>query len=183
MRQLLALLLGSLALPACRSSLLTYPSGLYRTAADFRQHQLTPVGTGASRLVLACQASRQAGPGERRQLPLDSLWGYAGIDRAAYRVYRCRAYQVEQADTLAVYSVLVGTSKRSHRAYYFSSGLGGPVERLPKRRLRQAFASNPTFLALLGQLPWQQLLSDPVAGSGGYRVVALYRQALALPAA
>lgn len=186
MRRLPTLLLGAPALlAACQGTRPLYPVGLYRTAADFRVHHPTPVGTRAGRVLPARAAYVETSFDARRRVALDSLWGYAGVDGAAYRVYRHQAYQLEQVDTLTIYSVLTSADKRSFRSYYFSSGLNGPVQHLTRRQLQQTFAGNPAFLVLLRQLPWYQPargVASSQVGAGGFWVVALYRQALGLPA-
>lgn len=183
MRRLPILLPGALALlAACQSTRPLYPTGLYRTAEDFRQHRPALAGIGAGRVVLARKLYVRTGPGERQKVPLDSLWGYAGANHEAFRVYQRGIYQLEQVDTLVVYSRHEG--KATH--YYFSAGLVGPVTRLSNRKLKQTFASNPAFLHLLKQRKWYQPLDatqSPAGAPKAYRLVALYRQSLGLPAA
>lgn len=183
MRRIPTLLLGALALlVACQSTRPLYPTGLYYTAEDFRLHRPALPGTGAGRVLLARKMYVRTAPGERRKVPLDSLWGYAGANREAFRVYRRGVYLVEQVDTLVVYSRHEG--KTTH--HYFSTGLSGPVTSMSRRKLKQTFADNPTFLRLLRQRKWYQSLEatqSPAGALKAYPLVALYRQSLGLPAA
>lgn len=182
MRRIPTLLLGALALlAACQGTRPLYPTGLYRTAGDFRLHRPALAGFRAGRVPLARKLYVRTAPGEHQKVPLDSLWGYAGADHEAFRVYQRGTYQIEQVDTVVVYSRHKG--KNIH--YYFSAGLAGPVIQLSSHKLKQAFASNPTFLRLLKQRRWYQSLDatqSPAGAPKAYRLVALYRQSLGLPA-
>jgi hypothetical protein len=175
-------------LAACQSSRPLSPTGIYKTAQAFRQQRPSLPGTNAGRVFLARKlyVVAPAGSGKARaKIALDSVWGYAGANHEAYRVYRRRAYRVEQADTLAMYSQVVSNGKSQQTIYFFSQGLNGPVERLSKKRLKQAYAAYPHFLELLGSVKWYQSLAAyevPAAGTRSFRLVSLYRQAIGLPA-
>ena len=184
------LLLGSLllSLAACQTGRPSLPTGIYKNSAAFRRQQPSLAGSGAGQVFLARKLYVRNPPGraERRtKVPLDSAWGYAGADRGAYRIFRRVAYRVEQPDTLAIYSRVVSNGKSTSTIYYFSSGLDGPVIRLSRRKLRQAFANNPPTLNSFQTLKWYQSLDhfDRTPQGRRFRLVALYRQSLGLPAA
>lgn len=182
-----------LGLAACQTSRPFYPTGIYTTAAAFRQRQPSLPGTQAGRAFFQRKAFvvSRVGGRPRTKVPFDNLWGYAGADGRAYRVFQRREYQVEQADTLTIYSQLLTTTatpsapQQFQQQYYFSAGPDGPVQVLSMRRLKRTFATNRAFLSLLKQRPWLESLvaTDRQPGtSPTYRLVRLYRQSLALPA-
>ncbi len=181
----------SLALAGCQTSYPTYPTGIYRTAAELRQQQPSLPGTQArtnffhSKLLVTNPDGAGSAGVQRLKVPADSAWGYANGGRA-YRVCRQGRYRgefrVEQRDTLTVYSRPEGKTV----AYYVSVGLHGPLVPLYQRALRRAFADNSTFLASLARLRWYE--SSQVAvrvptGGWRFRVVDFYRQSLGLPPA
>jgi hypothetical protein len=180
------LLLGA---AACQSSRPLSPTGIYKTAEAFRQQQPSLPGSRAGRVLFSRKLYVLAPTGsgkQRTKVAVDSVWGYAGANQEAYRIYRHRAFRVEQADTLSVYSRVVSSGKSRQTIYYFSQGLNGPVERLSKKYLKRTYASSPRFLELLGSLKWYQSVAayeSPAAGPRSYRLVSLYRQSLGLPAA
>ena len=181
MKALLAVILGA-GLAGCQASRPFYPTGLYRTAADFRRQKPSLPGTKAGRTSFGRKAFVVKATGDntqRTKLPLDSLWGYVA-EGQAYRILRRGACKVEQNDTLMIYSQHAG--KSTH--HYFSAGLMGPVTFLTKKNLRQAFAGNIAFISLLNQLKWHDsvLAAQQLPGSyKNYRIVTLYRQSLGLP--
>ena len=193
---LAGLLLG---LASCQSERLRLsPTGVYSTAASFRQQQPSLAGSQVSRSWLRRRVfvADPAASGSRTKVSLDTVWGYAGANGRAYRVFKRGTYQVEQPDTLTIYSqqelkYLPNSSPGSNvllpeTNYYFSAGLAGPVQPLTKKNLRRAFANNPTFLQLLQHLKWSQALTASPAQptvSRTYKIVDLYRQSLALPTA
>jgi hypothetical protein len=177
---LLVAAVGGLA--GCQASRPFYPTGLYRTAADFRNQQPALPGTKAGRTSFGRKAfvvETAGSTSHRTKIPLDSLWGYAA-EGWAYRIFRRGVCKVKQNDTLVIYSQHVG--KSTH--HYFSAGLTGPVTLLTKKKLQQAFATNNAFITLLKQLKWHEsvLAVQQAPGSyKSYRIVALYRQSLGLP--
>ncbi|QKG55625.1 hypothetical protein GKZ68_02615 [Hymenobacter sp. BRD128] len=179
---------GLLGLAGCQTSRPQSPTGIYKTAAAFRQRQPSLAGLNAGKVFLARKVYvvNAPGSGERRtKVSLDSVWGYAGSNHVAYRLYKHAAYEVEQADTLSIYSRLTSNGKTQQRIYFFSQGLTGPVQRLSKKYLKQAYADNPRFLDPLASMKWYHSLAfyeSPPAGPRSFRVVALYRQSLGMPA-
>lgn len=181
------LLAGLLGLAGCQTSRPQSPTGIYKTAAAFRRQQPSLAGLNAGKVFLARKVYVLNAPGssERRtKVSLDSVWGYAGANHAAYRLYKHAAYEVEQADTLSIYSRLVSNGKTQQRIYFFSQGLTGPVQRLSKKYLKQTYADNPRFLDQLASMKWYHSLAfheSPPAGPRSFRLATLYRQSLGLP--
>ena len=184
---LLSAALG-LGLSACQTGRPPYPTGIYRTAADFRQQRPALAGAKAGRVFLARKVFVTNAPGsvERRtKVSQDSTWGYAGADHQAYRLTRHGAYRVEQTDTLMVYSRQEGSGRQRRIAYYFSAGLSSPVHPLSNRWLKRTYPDNIVFLQSLKHAKWYQPLAahaqQPLALKS-FWLVALYRQSLGLPA-
>jgi hypothetical protein len=194
MRYLLVAASLALSLSACQSSRLVYPTGIYKSAASFRQQRPNTPGTQAGRVLFQRKLfveTAAAGGHDRTKVALDSAWGYAAANGAAYRVYRRQAFRVEQVDSLVLYShqdylpdpAYVATATPLHHTtrYYFSNGLTGPVQLLTRKRLKRTFATNLAFVRLLDQRLFHSLTAREQQGSdpNTYRVVALYRQSLA----
>ena len=185
------------SLAGCQSSRIIYPTGIYQSAASFRQQQPSTPGTEAGRVLfrrklfveVATPTSRH-----RTKVAMDSAWGYADANGLAYRVYRGQAYRVAQVDSLVVYTrqeylpdpayVATVTPLRHTTQYYFSNGLTGSVQFLTRKRLKRVFAANRAFVQLLDQQLFTSLTATTrqAPDPGAYRVVALYRQSLAQPA-
>lgn len=165
------------------------PAGIYRTAADFRRHVPAVRGRRAGlsfsgRYVVVTQQTA-AGKVEQR-MPVDSLWGYADREGYDHRYFEGRAYAVEQADSVVLYSrrlyLSLPTGPRFVKQYFFSVGAQAPVLRLERAKLKAAYrALNPRLLALLDQQKWYQSLTDFDRRTRTYRLVALHRQALGQP--
>lgn len=160
--------------------------GVYRTAEAYRRRQPQPAGSDAffpdKRGMVVAVVPRGPQTVKLRIAP-DSVWGYVSGKGRAYRLYRGQEYQLDQADTLCVYSSIssatsgpqAGTS--SGRQYYFSRGLTGLVFPLTVHYLREAYtASNPGFVTALGQLRFGESLSDFDKKTGLFRVTTLYRK-------
>jgi hypothetical protein len=182
---LVGLLLG---LAACQSSRPMSPTGIYTSSSAFRQQKPSLAGPQAGKVFFARKLYVVNAPGSsarRTKISLDSVWGYAGSNHLPYRIYQRRAYEVEQADTLSIYSQIISNGRTQQRIYFFSQGLNGPVQRLSKKHLKRAYVDNPQFLGLLASLKWYQSLESyesPPAGPRSFRLVGLYRQALGQPA-
>ena len=183
----------ALGLSACQISRTTYPTGIFTSAAAFRQRQPSLVGDKAGRVVFRRKLFVEGPTTPRTTVAMADAWGYADTRGTAFRVFKGHPFQVEQADSLVLYSnqeyksdpayVATATPNKLTTAYYFSRGLTGPVQPLTRRRLRRTFADSPTFLGLLDQRPHRSLLANqsPATAPPSYRVVALYRQSLAQP--
>ena len=179
----LLLLAGSAA-----AQVYTIPPGAYRTPEAYHQRQPRPGGTNAfypdKRGQLVVKVWQ--GPHTRKlRIAPDSVWGYVSGKGRTVRFFRGEEYQLAHADTLCVYSgngALVKGQRQplSEPRYFFSRGLKGLIFPLTVRYLREMYeASNPAFVAVLGQMRFDQGLSDFDRKTGFYRVTAIYRKAAA----
>ncbi|MCC3151986.1 hypothetical protein Q3A66_18665 [Hymenobacter sp. BT770] len=177
-------LLLLLARPAL-AQLHPIPPGAYRTAEAYHRRLPQPAGTNAfypdKRGLLVVEVQQGASTQKVRMAP-DSVWGYVSGKGRTFRFFRGEEYQLLYADTLCVYADTIGLAKGaqplSAPRYFFSRGLKGLVFPLTVHYLREMYeASNPTFVAALGQLRFDQSLSDFDRKTGLYRVTTLYRQA------
>jgi hypothetical protein len=176
-----------LMLGACQASRPPYPTGIYRTAADFKQQRPALAGTNAGQVFLARKVfvTNASGSADRRTKVLrDSTWGYAGADHQAYRLTEHGAYRVEQSDTLMMYSRQEGSGRQQRIAYYFSAGPSSPVHPLNNKWLKRTYPNNAAFLQSLNHAKWYQSLATHVQqppALKSFRLVSLYRQSLGLP--
>ena len=157
----------TLAAVAVATPLTVPPTGVYRTAAQFRRQAPAVAGTDVrlSPKRGGFVVVRERGPKtSKTTVPFDSAWGYVDKSGRAFRYYREVEYRVEQADTLTVYSSITvpgrgevggpfggnvsGAQYYAPRHYYFSRGLTGIPFLLTAKNLRLAFAAgNPEFVA------------------------------------
>jgi hypothetical protein len=169
------------------------PTGVYRSAAQYRRGQPAPAGADVRAsdkrhglIVTQRQGSQQFG---KTVIPYDSVWGYVNDKGVGYRLFRGEEYRIEAADTLTIYSNNApnrnagsgGPAVRTYTAtgYYFSRGLNGLIFPLTEKNLRLAYeASNPAFVAAIKDLGTLKSLSDFDKQTGTYRVLRLYREAL-----
>jgi hypothetical protein len=171
------------------------PVGVYRSAAQYRQQKPAPAGDDVrvSEKRGGLIVTRRSGPGRLKTIvPLDSAWGYVNGNGRSFRLFRGQEYQIQQADTLTIYSSLstgvagermtrsmasVASNTYTAQRYFFSRGLTGLIFPLNEKNLRLAYeASNPAFVSALKTMGFTQSLSDYDAKAGSFRVVQLYRQ-------
>ena len=186
-----------LAAPAA-AQIFTIPPGAYRTAAAYHRRQPRPAGVDAfypdkrGDVVVVVPKGNSR---EKVRFAPDSLWGYVTSKGRTRRLYHGGEYQLEAADTLAIYSsmsdpgpvggntgggALVPGSYGRYAApqFYFSRGLTGLIFPLTPRYLREAYSiSNPVFVERLGKLRFDQSLSDLDRKTGLFRITTLYREA------
>ncbi|MBJ6108155.1 hypothetical protein JAO73_03970 [Hymenobacter sp. BT523] len=175
------------------------PPGAYRTAAAYHRRQPAPAGVDAFYpdkhgmvVVVVPRGSRT----EKLRVAPDSVWGYVSSKGRTRRLYQGGEFQLEAADTLAIYtsSVVPGGGGGSGPAvltpganamgpysaprYFFSRGLTGLIFPLTARYLREAYgASNPIFVSSLSKIRPDQSLTDFDRKTGLFRVTRLYREA------
>ncbi|WP_345238506.1 hypothetical protein [Hymenobacter saemangeumensis] len=161
------------------------PTGVYRTAAQYRRQQPAPACSDVrlSDKRGSLVVTQQRGPARLKTLvPLDSVWGYVNGNGRSYRLYRGEEFQIQQADTLSIYSfqhLSHGPYQPSTGSYFFSRGLNGMIFPLTQKNLRLAYeASNPAFVEAIKDLGFTQSLSDYDVAAGSFRVVKLYRSTL-----
>lgn len=167
------------------------PPGAYRTAAAYHRQKPQPAGTDASypdkrgQLVVTVPHGPRT---EKVRIAPDSAWGYVNNKSRTFRIFRGEEFRLVQADTLCVYSSISSQGMYASRTgtstgqlnYFFSRGLTGLIFPLTLQYLRQAYeTSNPTFVAALGKLRFDQGLTDYDRGTGLYRVTTVYRDAAA----
>ncbi|MDO7875838.1 hypothetical protein Q5H93_13935 [Hymenobacter sp. ASUV-10] len=169
------------------------PTGVYRSAAQYRRSQPAPAGAEVRAsdkrqglIVMQRQGSQAFG---KTVVPYDSVWGYVNEKGVGYRLFQGEEYRIEAADTLTIYSNNApnrnagsgGPAMRTYTAtgYYFSRGLSGLIFPLTEKNLRLAYeAGNPAFVAAVKDLGTLQALSDFDKKTGTYRVVRLYRDTM-----
>jgi hypothetical protein len=194
------LLLGALSLLAgpAAAQIFTIPPGAYRTGAAYHRKQPQPAGLDAfypdkhGQLVVV--VPRGPKTAKLRVAP-DSVWGYVSGKGRTRRLYRGAEYQLEYADTLAVYSssdIMSGNDRNGTNLlvpgasslgpytaprYFFSRGLTGLIFPLTMPYLRAAYGvSNPGFVASLANLRIDQSLVDFDRKTGLFRITTLYRE-------
>lgn len=181
--------LSLLAGPAA-AQVFTIPPGAYRTGAAYHRRQPQPAGLDAfypdKRGQLVVVVPRGPKTTKLRVAP-DSVWGYVSGKGRTSRLFRNQEYRLEHADTLCVYAQssttvngALGGANGADTRYFFSRGLTGLIFPLTTRYLREAYgASNPGFIAAIGQLRIDQSLVDLDRKTGLFRVTTLYRNAAA----
>ena len=190
---------GALLAGPAAAQVFIIPPGAYRTAAAYRRRLPRPGGLDAfypdKRGQLVVVAPRGATTVKLRVAP-DSVWGFVTNKGRTRRIYRGIEYQLEAADTLAIYTSSdanagaaavgpgiatpgsTGLGNLANTRYYFSRGLTGLIFPLTPRYLREAYAaSNPAFVAALNELRFDQSLNDFDRKTGLFRVTTVYRQA------
>jgi hypothetical protein len=195
----LLVVLGALFAESVAAQVFTIPPGAYRSSAAYHRRQPQPAGVDAfypdkhGMVVVVVPLGSNT---EKRRVDPDSVWGYVTSKGRTRRLYQGGEYQLEAADTLAVYTsstvpgggggtgpavLTPGTNALgpySAPRYFFSRGLTGLIFPLTPRYLREAYGvTNPVFVALLNQLSFDQSLTDFNKKTGLFRVNALYRQA------
>ena len=181
---LFSLLAGPVA-----AQVFTIPPGAYRTGAAYHRRQPQPAGLDAfypdKRGQLVVVVPRGPKTTKLRVAP-DSVWGYVSGKGRTNRLFRNEEYRLEHADTLCVYTQsstavngALGGANGAGTRYFFSRGLTGLVFPLTTRFLREAYgASNPGFIAAVGQLHLGQSLVDSDRKTGLFRVTTLYRESV-----
>lgn len=180
---------GALAAPL----LIPPPTGVYRSAAQYRRSQPAPAGAEVrasdKRQGLIVTQRQGAQTFGKTVVPYDSVWGYVNEKGISYRLFQGEEYRIEAADTLTIYSNSApnrnagngGPAMRTYTAsgYYFSRGLSGLIFPLTEKNLRLAYeAGNPAFVAAIKSMGTLQSLSDIDKKTGTYRVVKLYRDTM-----
>ena len=192
-----AILSLGLARPAT-AQIVTIPPGAYRTAAAWHRRQPSPAGVDAfypDKRGLVVVVVPLGNTRTKVRFAPDSLWGYVSSKGRTRRLYRGGEYQLEAADTLAVYTSSmpgnIGTSGPATLTpgstaigpyggtrYFFSRGLTGLIFPLTPRYLREAYGtSNPAFIERLNSMRFDQSLVDLDRKTGLFRVNTLYRAA------
>ncbi|MBF9222007.1 hypothetical protein [Hymenobacter ruricola] len=191
---------GALLAGPAGAQVFSIQPGAYRTAAAFHRRVAQPAGVDAfypdkhGMVVVVVPRGPQT---VKLRVDPDSLWGYVSSKGRTRRLYQGGEYQLEAADTLAIYtsSTLPGgggggngpaaltpganaLGPYSAPRYFFSRGLTGLIFPLTPRYLREAYAaSNPVFVSSLSKLRADQSLTDFDRKTGLFRITTLYRAA------
>lgn len=137
-------------------------SGVYLSAADYKDRRLTAEGDCGSRThrlelhdVLNKPYIHVTHGTEKRRYEKSSLFGFRACDGNDYRFVGNQEYQILEARELYIYLheryVTVGKSRHIERDYYFSVGPDGEVLRLTLENLKEAFPGNHVFRDSLDQ--------------------------------
>ncbi len=141
-------------------------SGIYLTAADYQRGHLTaqsdcqsPGHTIELHDVLNKPYIHVAHGGERRQYAKSEVYGFRTCDGRDYRFVANREYRILEARIAVVYSVQLPdregedlfVGKQEVFDYFFSVGAEGPILRLTRDNLKQAFPDNHRFHDALDQ--------------------------------
>ena len=172
MKPLLAALLSLLVLTSTvRGQPTAHLSGLYRSAADFRQHRLALSGdctTGKYRLLLNELLSRPyvtvVQPDRKYIVLKDSLFGFRDCAGREYRFADNNRYYpiLNPGEELLIYKVEQKPMGRQpgYRKLYFSATATAPIQPLTLLALKQAF---PTSYRLHDSLDAQFREQDDLA--------------------
>ncbi len=145
-------------------------SGIYLTAADYRDGRLSAEGDCGSKAhklelhdVLNKPYIDVTHGSKRHRYAKKDLFGFHACDGNDYRFVANKEYQIVEAKELYIYitktSVRAGKGFRLVPVYYFSVGSGGEVLLLTLGNLKQAFPTNHKFHDSLDQMfgPGQDL--------------------------
>ena len=145
-----ALAIGTTAEAATRTS------GIYLTAADYQNAQLTSEGDCTSKShsielhdVLNRPYIDVTHDGNRRRYLKTEIFGFRSCEGADYRFAGNKEYQILEAKTLYIYRTVAsdtrGKGATQVATYFFSVGGGGDVLALTALNLKQAFPANHRF--------------------------------------
>jgi hypothetical protein len=138
-------------------------SGLYLSAADFEQRQLTAQGECGSkgykldlRDVLRKPSVRVVSGSGTHEYKKSEVFGFRGCDGRDYRFVGNRGLQILEANELYIYASQIpissGKGFRTVPAYHFSVGPAGTVQPLTIDNLKRAFPDNDKFHDTLDQM-------------------------------
>ena len=146
----------ALSMGAAAQGIRAKTSGVYLTAADFKDGRLSyegDCGSKAHRLelhdVLHKSYIHVTHEGEKRRYAKSDLFGFRACDGRDYRFVSNLEYQVLEARDLYIYvreeRVSHGRGTHAVQRYYFSLGGGEQVQALTLEHLKQAFPDNHFF--------------------------------------
>jgi hypothetical protein len=131
-------------------------SGVYLTAADYKNGRLSfegDCGSKAHRLelhdVLHKTYIHVTHETEKRRFAKSDLFGFRACDGNDYRFASNLEHQILETRELYIYArevyVSHGRGRHTVRGYFFSAGAEGPVLTLTLENLRKAFPANQKF--------------------------------------
>ena len=138
-------------------------SGLYLTAADYEQHQVSDGGQCDSKKfrldlhdVRRTDSVRVINDAGAREYRKADVFGFRDCDGRDYRFVANRGLRILEANRLYIYAaqtpVTSGKGFRTVTDYYFSAGPTGAVQSLTLDNLKRAFPDNVKFHDTLDQM-------------------------------
>ena len=142
--------------PATLALATSETSGIYLTAADYRDGRLALEGDCGSKThklslhdVLNKPYVDVTHESEKRRYPKSDLFGFRACDGRDYRFASNLQYQILESRELYIYSraipVNYGKGYRTIQEYYFSVGPEGQILALTLENLKQALPNNHKF--------------------------------------
>jgi len=158
--------------PATLALATSETSGIYLTAADYRDGRLALEGDCGSKThklslhdVLNKPYVDVTHESEKRRYPKSDLFGFRACDGRDYRFASNLQYQILESRELYIYArgipVNYGKGYRTIQEYYFSVGPEGHILALTLENLKQALPNNHRFHDSLdatfgpGREPWE----------------------------
>ena len=146
-------------------SLSTYAksqSGIYKTAADFRNDILTNKNACSGRKTIHVHDFFWNMPtvkveenGKKYTYLKSELYGYRNCKNEVFRFYNNTEYQIAEAGNIYVYTQQKNITQSKGfivvNAYYFSTSSDGEIVQLTMDNLKKAFRNNDKFLLALDQ--------------------------------
>ncbi len=146
-------------------SLSTYAksqSGIYKSAADFKNDKLTNENVCGNRKTIRLHDFFWSMPtikveenGKKFTYRKSELYGYRNCKNEVYRFYKNTEYQIAEAGNIYVYTQQKNITKSKGfivvNAYYFSASPDGDIIPMTLENLKNAFRKNDKLLAVLEQ--------------------------------
>ena len=137
-------------------------SGLYLSAADYRDRRLTAEGDCGSKAhklelhdVLNKSYVHLTHGSEKVRYEKNEIFGFLACDGSDYRFDLNQEYRILETRQLYIYLhdqyVSVGKSRHIVQVYYFSVGPTGQILQLMLQNLKEAFPANHSFHDSLDQ--------------------------------
>lgn len=132
-------------------------SGIYLTAADYKEKQLHLAGDQSTNNKLRLndffggRTLTLSHNGQRHEFSKDSIYGYRTQDGSDYRLYKnySTPYKILENGSLVIYEIKQPGNKQNGFKplirYYFSDGADGEVKMLSLANLKNTFKDQPAF--------------------------------------
>ncbi|RAJ33018.1 hypothetical protein [Pedobacter cryoconitis] len=132
-------------------------SGIYLTAADYKEKQLHLAGDQSTNNKLRVndffggKTLTLNHNGQRHEFSKDSIYGYRAQDGNDYRFYKSYSspYKILESGSLVIYEIKQPGNKQNGFKpiirYYFSDGADGEVNLLSLANLKNTFKDQPAF--------------------------------------
>ena len=167
-------------------------SGIYLTARDFNNHELTygfDCNSNAGKLKLNDLSGGSSGyiisKGEKHSFDKYKTYGYQNCDNEIYRFFGKDAYQILDTAEFYLYyryrqvEKVKGKGLVKTDEYYFSKDAGSPIQLLTAENLKRTFPDNHAFhYAIDSHFRTDQELIAYDSYSKCYKLKFLYKQSL-----